>query len=97
MECDEFEWDDQNADEHFAKHGVSFDSAKAVFRDPFAIEYEDRRERYREPRYIIIGMAYERLLFVVFTPVGNRMRIISAREVEAHERRQYHEENRGYL
>jgi uncharacterized protein len=93
MECDEFEWEGQNAEEHFAKHGVSFDSAKAAFRDPFAIEYEDRREHYPEPRYIIIGMAYERLLFVVYNPVGNRARI----EVEPHERRQYHEKNRGYL
>jgi uncharacterized protein len=97
MECDGFEWDDRNAEEHFAKHGVPFNSAKAVFRDPFAIEYEDLREHYPEPRYIIIGMAYGRLLFVVYTPAGSRARIISAREVEPHERRRYHEENRDCL
>lgn len=72
MECDEFEWDDRNAEEHFAKHGVSFNSATAVFKDPFAIEYEDQREHYPEPRYIILGMACERLLSVVYTPAGNR-------------------------
>lgn len=97
IECDEFEWDDQNAEEHFAKHGVSFDSAKAAFRGPFAIEYEDRREYYPEPRFIIIGMAHERLLFIVYAPVRSRARIISAREAEPHERRRYHEENRDCL
>jgi uncharacterized protein len=97
MESGEFEWDDANAAGHFAKHGVLFETAAAAFRDPFAIEFEDRREPYPEPRYILIGMAYERLLFVVFTPAGSRARIISAREAEPHERRQYHEENRDSL
>jgi uncharacterized protein len=96
MEDDEFEWDDQEAAEHYAKHGVSFEMAKAVFRDPFAIDYEDRSERYSDYRRIIIGVAEaERLLFVAYTPVENRTRILSAREAEAYERRRYHEENRS--
>ena len=97
MVSDEFEWDDTNAAGHFAKHGVLFETAAAAFQDPFAIEFEDRREPYPELRYIIIGMACERLLFVVYTQAGSRARIISAREAEPHERRRYHEENRDSL
>ncbi len=97
MEDDEFEWDDENAAKHFEKHGVSFETAKEAFRDAFAVDYEDREEPHPEVRYILIGMAYERLLFVVYTPVEGRSRIISAREAETHERRRYHEENRSCL
>jgi uncharacterized DUF497 family protein len=38
-------------------HGVSFELATAVFKEPFAIEFLDDREDYGEPRFIIIGMA----------------------------------------
>ncbi|HTT65764.1 MAG TPA: BrnT family toxin [Bryobacteraceae bacterium] len=38
-------------------HGVSFDLAKEVFKDPFAIERLDDREDYGEERFVIIGMA----------------------------------------
>jgi uncharacterized protein len=33
-----FEWDAAKAAENYAKHGVSFETAVKVFRDPFAIE-----------------------------------------------------------
>jgi uncharacterized DUF497 family protein len=91
MEDEEFMWDDENAAAHYAKHGVSFDSAKAVFSDPFAIDIEDVSQRYADARRIIIGMAYERVLFVAYTLIESRVRIISAREAEPHERRKYHE------
>jgi uncharacterized DUF497 family protein len=41
----EFEWDKAKAKANFRRHGVSFDLAKAVFRDPFAIERLDDREK----------------------------------------------------
>ena len=67
--------------------------AKDVFKDPFAIEWLDDREDYGEDRYVIIGMANNRLLFVAYTMRGEAIRIISARGAEPHERRQYHEDN----
>jgi len=33
-----FEWDDIKAAENYAKHGVSFELAIEVFKDPFGIE-----------------------------------------------------------
>ena len=35
---DVFEWDQTKAAENYAKHGVSFEAAKAAFSDPFAVE-----------------------------------------------------------
>ncbi len=91
MNADKFEWNDQKAADNYAKHGVSFEMARDVFKDPFAIEHLDDREAYGEDRYAIIGMVDNRLLFVAYTR-GDSIRIISARGAEPHEHRQYHEE-----
>jgi uncharacterized DUF497 family protein len=66
---------------------------REVFKDPFAIEWEDDREDYGEQRFNIIGMVNGRLLFVAYTLKGETIRIISARGAEPYERRYYHEEN----
>lgn len=88
-----FQWDDRKAAENDAKHGVSFEAARDVFKDPFAIEQIDERHDYGEERFTIIGMARDRLLFVAYTMRGGAIRIISARGAEPHEQRYYHEQN----
>ena len=93
MPDDTFEWDETKAARNYALHGVSFEAAKEVFKDPFAIEWLDEREQYGEDRFVIIGMAEGRLLYVAYTMRGDSIRIISARGAEPHERRRYHEEN----
>ena len=76
----EFEWRDAKAEVNLQNHGVSFDLAKTVFKDPFAIERLDDREDYGEERFVIIGMAEGHvLLFVAYTERGERIRLISAR------------------
>ena len=93
MTDDAFEWDDATAASNYASHGVTFDLASAVFEDPFAIDWFDDREAYGEARYVTIGMVDGRLLCVAYTTRGDRIRIISARGAEPHERRQYHEDD----
>ena len=88
-----FQWDDRKAAENEAKHGVSFEMARDIFKDAFALDSLDGRENYGEERYTIIGMVEGRLLFVAYTMRGDVIRIISARGAEPHERRQYHEAN----
>lgn len=90
---DNFEWDDRKSAGNLARHGVTFDMARLVFRDPYAIDWPDEREDYGEDRYSIIGMAEGRLLHVAFTMRGERIRIISARGAEPFEQRRYHEDN----
>jgi uncharacterized DUF497 family protein len=92
MGGDSCEWDEAKAAENYAKHGVPFERAREVFKDPFAIEYEDDRQDYGEQRYVVIGTVDDRLLFVAYTLRGETIRILSARGAEPHERRQYHEE-----
>ena len=89
----EFEWDDDKAAENYLKHGITFDVAKLVFNDPFAIERDDDRYHYGEQRFNTLGMAQKRLLSVAYTMRDNRIRLISARGAEPNERRSYHEDN----
>lgn len=88
-----FEWDEIKAAKNYAAHGVRFEAAREVFKDPFAIEWLDDREPYGEDRFVIIGMTEGRLLYVAYTMRGDVIRIISARGAEPYERRRYHEEN----
>jgi hypothetical protein len=37
----EFAWDVTKAETNWRRHGVTFDMARGVFRDPFAIEWSD--------------------------------------------------------
>ncbi len=93
MDDGSFQWDDDKAASNYAKHGVGFEAARRVFKDPFAIEEIDDRENYGEERFILMGMASGRLLVVVYAMRGEAIRIISARGAEPYERREYHEQN----
>ena len=93
MKDDAFEWDEAKAAENEARHGVSFETAREVFKDPFAIERLDDRVDYGEERFNILGMGDGRLLFVAYTVRNDIIRIISARGAEPHEKRRYHEDN----
>ena len=93
MRYDDFEWDKGKPAANLAKHGVSFEQAREAFNDPFAIDFADDREDYAEDRLILFGMVENRLLVVAHTLRGDKVRVISAREAESHERRKYHEEN----
>ncbi len=90
----EFEWHSAKAEANFRAHGVSFDLAKTVFKDPFAIERLDDREDYGEKRFVMIGMAEgNTLLFVAFTEREDRIRIISARRATQVEQEDYFQQN----
>ena len=91
MEDGTFQWDDSKAAQNVAKHGVSFDVAKLIFKDPFAVEQIDDREDYSEERFTVIGMVDNRLMFVAYTIRNELIRIISARAAEPFEKREYHE------
>jgi uncharacterized protein len=79
MKGDSFEWDDAKAKSNYAKHGVSFEFARGVFKDAFAIERIDERFSYEEERFVIIGMVEENLLSVTYVARDQRIRLISAR------------------
>ncbi|MEH1845235.1 MAG: BrnT family toxin [Nostoc sp.] len=61
--------------------------------DHFAIERFDARENYGEERINLIGMCDGVLLHVTYTERGERIRLISARKAQKHERNDYYRQN----
>jgi uncharacterized DUF497 family protein len=87
-----FEWDVRKAESNFRKHGVRFSEAEPVFEDEYAITITDDESDPDEQRFVSIGIGVkERVLVVVYSYRGRKIRIISARLAEAHERSQYEE------
>jgi hypothetical protein len=72
-----FEWDERKANSNLAKHGVTFESAKEVFRDFNALTELDCDEAAEE-RWRVIGLTQAGVLFVVFTErSGGAIRILA--------------------
>jgi uncharacterized protein len=87
-----FEWDPQKATRNARKHGVSFDEAATAFGDAFGLIVADPRHSDPEPRFVLLGYSQSgRLLAVMFTERGDRLRLISARTATRRERRHYEE------
>jgi uncharacterized protein len=85
-----YQWDKSKAEANFRKHGVDFADAVSVFSDDLAITTPD--ERFDEERFITIGLdALSRVLVVVYTCRGQKIRLISARSATRREQRQYEE------
>lgn len=83
-----FEWDPTKAAINLAKHGVSFDEAATVFRDPLSATGADPDHSLDDERFITFGVSTRgRLLIVAHTESGDTIRIISARPVTVGERR----------
>jgi len=86
----EIEFDPEKAAQNPINHeGVTFDEAKDVLLDPYAITIEDE-DSGDEQRFISLGMgAKSRILVVVWTLRGDRIRLISAWKANQPARRRY--------
>ena len=88
----QFEWDPEEDRRNKAKHGVSFAEANTIFGDPLAWTVRDPDHSTGDRRYLTTGYSENgRLIIVAHTERGDRIRIISAREVTAAERSVYEE------
>ena len=86
---DAIEFDPAKARANARKHGVNFADAEQALRDPRAATLEDD-DADGEPRFVTLGMdSFGRVLVVVWTPRGNKARIISARKASKNEGEAY--------
>lgn len=92
-----FTWDPQKASNNLRKHGVSFDEAVTVFKDPLAYIFDDSEHSQDEHREIIIGTsALRRMLLVCFVErQEDIIRLISARRATRNEINDYEENIRN--
>lgn len=88
----EFEWDRRKAKSNLEKHGVSFFTAAATFRNE-RLELIDDREEHCEVRWIALGRVGLEVYRVVFTwRSENTIRIISAQKANQKEQEAYYRE-----
>jgi hypothetical protein len=84
----DYEWDESKARANLRDHSIDFADAATVFDDDLALTVPD--DTTPEERYDTLGMdAMGRLLVVVYTWRGDRIRIISARKATKTEHRNY--------
>ena len=87
--CVEYEWDEKKAAGNLRKHGIDFTDAAVVLEDELALSMRDLRS-HEEERFVALGCDPQgRLLAVVYTWRGERIRLISARQATSKERRAY--------
>ena len=85
-----FEWDSKKAGENEAKHGVTFEEATEVFADPHSSTVSDPDHSQEEERFLIFGQTEgQRSLVVAFAERGDRIRLVTAREMTRLERKAY--------
>ena len=88
----QFEWDTTKAASNLKKHGISFDEAKSVFYDEFAIQFYDDGHSDDEDRFLMLGLSCESKILLVChceRDSGHTIRIISARKATTNERKHY--------
>lgn len=94
----EFEWDSAKAGTNVRKHGVDFERAAEVFRDPLALTIPDDEHSIAEIRWITMGKdtrGQSILVAHTFEQLDDetaRIRIISARRPTKIEARDYEEQ-----
>lgn len=85
-----FEWDGVNIEKNRIKHGVTHIECEEVFFNrPIVVKRDDPHSKL-EGRFFALGRTdSERLLFLVFTIRGKKIRVISARDMNKEERKIY--------
>lgn len=73
-----FVWDPRKERVNIRKHGISFNKAMRVFKDPKRKVFTDSRHSDKEPRYFCIGRIGRKIVTVRFTYRGQKIRIYGA-------------------
>ena len=87
-----FEWDAAKAKSNKKKHGVSFEEARSVFYDEFAVQFFDEDNSESEDRFLMLGFSDEARFLIVChceRDLGNIVRIISSRKATKNETNYY--------
>ncbi len=93
----QFEWDEKKNESNRAKHGLSFETAALVFRDPNLLSLWDARYEEEEGRWISLGRVDATVIYVAHIVKENEngeeiIRVISARKATSREERRYFDE-----
>jgi hypothetical protein len=85
---DDFDWDDANAG-HIARHSVSPEESEEALLDPRRFAQQARRSEAEHRSAVLGATSSGRILFVVYTKRGDRIRVITVRDATERERQRY--------
>jgi uncharacterized protein len=89
-----FDWDDNNREKNWEKHGVVAGECEEVFFNLPLLLQPDPSHSQKEPRYYVLGQTIAgRRLFIAFTIRGEKIRVISGRDMSKKERSIYEQIN----
>ncbi|MCP4370866.1 MAG: BrnT family toxin [Deltaproteobacteria bacterium] len=93
-EIDKFEWDDGNRTKNWVRHQVSTTECEEVLFNLPLLLADDIQHSQNEKRYYVLGQTnVGRQLFIAFTVRANKIRVISARDMNRKERQKYAKTN----
>ena len=91
-----FEWDEGNL-KHIKKHNVNYRECEEAFLNKPLIINEDETHSQAEERLRVYGQTDKRkLLFMIFTIRNNKIRVVSARDQNKKERKEFQETGGEY-
>lgn len=83
-----FEWDENKNKINIDVHGIDFQDGYQVFENPMLRQMDNRKE-YGESRWIGLGKLFEAVVVIILTEHNQKIRIISIRRANRHEREIY--------
>lgn len=85
----EFDWNEGNRDKNWVTHSVTREEAEECFFN-ISLQFDDIKHSQKEPRRVLLGITDQgRILTVIYTLRGEKVRIISARPMSREERKLY--------
>ncbi len=78
-------WRQEDEADHVARHGVPFETAARVFRDPTRCETAARTGRYGDTRLKVVGLVDGLYLAVICALDGDVTHLLSARRANKRE------------
>ncbi len=84
-----YEWDAMKSSHNLEKHGISFEFASRLWKDPHKLEVVARC--VDEPRYAMIAQYEGQIWIAIYTIRAEKIRIISIRKARKQEEAHYYE------
>jgi len=78
-----FEFDPNKSESNFLKHGINFEAAQGLWRDPQLLEVPAKTQE--EPRFLMIGLVDGKHWSAIVTYREDRIRLISVRRSRTEE------------
>ena len=90
VKCKGFDWDNGNLSKNWEKHKVAYWECEQIFFNRPRMAARDEKHSNQETRFYALGKTdFNRKLFVVFTMRNKLIRVVSARDMNRKEKREY--------